>query len=126
MKKILLPILISFYIITPAKAENIFSKTLNYCFPKSFHERLIERKYYDAINQGCEHVDVKNPYTGAVFGLLPGGGSFYTGELGLGIADLLTWPISPLWDSPLAWKRANRKNMEATILYCKINGTERF
>lgn len=43
-------------------------------------------------------IQEKNPTTGAVLGLLPGGGSFYAGEPGYGIVNLLFWPLSILWD----------------------------
>jgi hypothetical protein len=40
----------------------------------------------------------KNPTTGALLGLLPGGGSFYAREAGFGVLNLLLWPASILWD----------------------------
>ncbi len=43
-------------------------------------------------------VEEKSPGTGAVLGLLPGGGSFYARAYGLGIVNLLFWPLSILWD----------------------------
>lgn len=43
-------------------------------------------------------VKEKDPSTGAVLGLLPGGGSFYAREPGFGILNLLMWPLSILWD----------------------------
>lgn len=43
-------------------------------------------------------VQEKNPTTGAALGILPGGGSFYTRNYGLGVVNLLFWPISILWD----------------------------
>lgn len=33
-----------------------------------------------------------------MLGLLPGGGSFYTENYGIGVVDLLFWPLSILWD----------------------------
>lgn len=44
------------------------------------------------------YVEEKSPGTGAALGLLPGGGSFYTRNYGLGVVNLLLWPISILWD----------------------------
>ena len=43
-------------------------------------------------------VEEKNPGAGAALGILPGGGSFYVREYGLGIVNLLLWPGSILWD----------------------------
>ena len=40
----------------------------------------------------------KNPTVGAAFGLLPGGGSFYTKNYAAGVVNLLLWPISIAWD----------------------------
>lgn len=54
-----------------------------------------ELNYYEARGLAVEE---KNPATGAALGLLPGGGSFYGREYGLGIVNLLFWPLSILWD----------------------------
>lgn len=43
-------------------------------------------------------VNEKSASTGAWLGLLPGGGSFYAREPGLGVINLLTWPLSIFWD----------------------------
>jgi hypothetical protein len=43
-------------------------------------------------------VQEKTPSTGAVLGILPGGGSFYAQEPWLGVVNLLMWPLSVLWD----------------------------
>ncbi len=44
--------------------------------------------------------DVRTKSTGTAFalGFLPGGGSFYVGNYGLGVLDLLLWPFSVFWD----------------------------
>lgn len=44
------------------------------------------------------YVQEKNEGTAAALGILPGGGSFYARSPGLGILNLLLWPISILWD----------------------------
>jgi len=44
------------------------------------------------------YVEEKKPGTAMALGLLPGGGSFYTRQYGMGVLDLLLWPISILWD----------------------------
>jgi hypothetical protein len=42
-------------------------------------------------------VEEKSPGTAAALNLLPGIGDFYNGNVGLGIGNLLTWPLSILW-----------------------------
>jgi hypothetical protein len=59
-------------------------------------------------------VEEKNPSTAAAFGLLPGGGSFYTRNVGLGIVNLLFWPLSILWDPVSGHDGAESINYFAT------------
>ena len=40
----------------------------------------------------------KNVALAAGLGILPGGGSFYTRNYGLGVVNLLFWPLSICWD----------------------------
>jgi len=101
-----------------------FAFTILFSFTSSvlardYAERLMDEKYRKALNMGCENMEVKNPSTAVVFGLLPGGGSFYTGQIGLAIADVILWPVSPLWDAPLAYNRAIKTNKEETIYTCE-------
>ena len=92
-------------------------------FADDYANRIVKQKYRKALVVGCENIEVKSPVTAAVLGLLPGGGSFYTGEMGLGIVDALLWPFgSTLWDAPLAWSRAKKQNMEETIYFCELKG----
>lgn len=42
-------------------------------------------------------VKEKSPGTAAGLNFLPGIGDFYNGNVGLGIVNLLTWPLSILW-----------------------------
>ena len=56
----------------------------------------------------------KDPSTGAVLGILPGGGSFYAGEVGYGILNLLMWPWSILWDPVSGSNGAKSDNYFAT------------
>lgn len=42
-------------------------------------------------------VEEKAPGTAAALNILPGIGDFYNGNVGLGIVNLLTWPLSILW-----------------------------
>jgi len=58
-------------------------------------------------------VPAKDMRIAAGVSLLPGGGSFYTENYGLGVFDLLFWPISIVWDMPIALAKANK--MKNTI-----------
>ncbi|MCX6179084.1 MAG: hypothetical protein NT163_06950 [Chlorobiales bacterium] len=59
-------------------------------------------------------VEEKSPSTAAALGILPGGGSFYTGNTGLGIVNLLCWPASILWDPVSGSDGAKSINYYAT------------
>lgn len=125
--KILVSVIFVFLLACPAfadvylaKKDNVLLKTVNYFFPDDLYDQILKEKYNYAIAGGCKRVVVKAPSTAAVLGFLPGGGSFYTREKVLGVADLLLWPFgSSLWDAPLAWKRAKVMNMEETLSSCQ-------
>ena len=70
-----------------------------------------ELKSYRA--KGLE-VKEKNPGTAAALGILPGGGSFYTRNYGLGVVNLLLWPISVCWDPVSGYDGAESINYYAT------------
>ena len=70
-----------------------------------------ELRHYEA--QGLA-VQEKHPGTGAALGLLPGGGSFYGREYGLGVVNLLFWPLSILWDPVSGHDAAESINYTAT------------
>lgn len=59
-------------------------------------------------------VTEKSPGLGAALGLLPGGGSFYGREYGFGVVNLLTWPLSILWDPVSGYDAARSINYQAT------------
>jgi len=59
-------------------------------------------------------MEEKNPGAAAAFGLLPGGGSFYTRQYGLGVIDLLFWPLSILWDPINGYMGAETTNYYST------------
>lgn len=59
-------------------------------------------------------VEEKNPGAGAAFGILPGGGSFYVREYGLGVVNLLLWPASILWDPMSGYQGSQSINYYAT------------
>ena len=56
---------------------------------------------------------------GVVLGVLPGGGSFYTRQWGLGVADLLLWPTSILWDPFAGYSGAEVINYDITRAHLK-------
>lgn len=62
-------------------------------------------------------VEEKDPALATALGLLPGGGSFYTGEYGYGFLNLLAWPVSIFWDPISGNNAANAQNYTATKLY---------
>lgn len=73
-----------------------------------------ELQYYEAQGQA---VTEKNPGTAAALGLLPGGGSFYGREYGWGVTNLLTWPLSILWDPVSGHNAAEAINYQATRVH---------
>jgi hypothetical protein len=65
------------------------------------------------------YVDEKNPTTGIILGFLPGGGSFYTRQWGLGILDLLLWPLSIAWDPIAGYQGAQFINYDESKFKAK-------
>lgn len=59
-------------------------------------------------------VEEKNPGAAAALGLLPGFGSFYTGNIGPGVVNFLFWPLSILWDPVSGYDGALSINYYAT------------
>lgn len=74
-------------------------------------QQKTELRQYEARGQAVQE---KNPGTGAALGLLPGGGSFYGREYGLGVVNLLFWPLSILWDPVSGYDAAESINYHAT------------
>jgi len=70
-----------------------------------------ELRHYEASGLMVEE---KNPALGTALGLLPGGGSFYGREYGLGVVNLLFWPLSILWDPVSGHSAAETINYHAT------------
>ena len=68
---------------------------LSGCATKISSYQVNELKTYES--KGLD-VKEKNPMAGAALGLLPGFGSFYVEEYGVGIVNLLLWPLSIVWD----------------------------
>ncbi len=59
----------------------------------------IQEREYNEFKQKGVLIEEKNPSTGMALGLLPGGGSFYAREPGIGVVNLLLWPLSIVWDT---------------------------
>ncbi len=59
-------------------------------------------------------VEEKNPTLAACLGLLPGCGSFYTGNYLLGAVDFITWPVSILWDPIAGYNQARVLNYQSS------------
>jgi len=81
----------------------------------SYQKREYEK--YRAMGLAAEE---KNVALAAGLGILPGGGSFYTRNYGLGVLNLLLWPYSILWDPISGKDGANYINYYATKTQIKI------
>jgi len=55
-----------------------------------------------------------NETAAAWWGIAPGGGSFYTGNVGYGIVNLLLWPLSICWDPVSGINGAESNNYAMT------------
>jgi hypothetical protein len=64
--------------------------------------------------EGRDMVKEKDPVSATALSFFIGLGSFYTREPVLGVLDLLTWPISILWEPWISPANANKINYEAT------------
>ncbi len=60
------------------------------------------------------YVEEKKVGLAAGLGVLPGGGSFYGREYGVGVLNLLCWPLSILWDPISGYNASTRINYYAT------------
>ncbi|GAA3717682.1 hypothetical protein GCM10022421_27120 [Oceanisphaera sediminis] len=74
----------------------------------------VEKREYRTFEHNNVLVQEKNPATGAVLGILPGGGSFYAREPGLGVVNLLFWPLSILWDPISGYEGSKEINYSIT------------
>ena len=74
----------------------------------------MESKRYAQYKARGVLVEEKNPNTGALLGLLPGGGSFYAREPALGVLNLLAWPLSIIWDPISGFQGSRSINYTAT------------
>lgn len=74
----------------------------------------VEKREYRTFEHNNVLVQDKNPATGAALGILPGGGSFYAREPGLGVVNLLFWPLSILWDPISGYEGSKEINYSLT------------
>ncbi|WP_417698408.1 hypothetical protein [Psychromonas sp.] len=74
----------------------------------------MEKREYAAFEHDGVLIEEKNPTVGAVLGILPGFGSFYVGEPGYGIINLLFWPVSILWDPVSGYDGSKSINYDIT------------
>ena len=73
-----------------------------------------EERVYMEMSRDGHRVEEKDPVLGAFLGLLPGVGSFYTGQIGWGVFDLLLWPYSMIWDPFIGYENSQWRNFQAT------------
>jgi hypothetical protein len=78
-----------------------------------------QRTEYAAMQAQGVAVEEKKPKVAAVLGILPGGGSFYTRQWGMGIVDLLLWPASIIWDPFIGYTGAEAINYDVSRAHVK-------
>lgn len=79
----------------------------------------VQRSELRAMRSTGVAVEEKKPVVGAALGLLPGGGSFYTRQWGLGVVDVLLWPTSILWDPIAGYQGAEVINYDISRDHAK-------
>jgi len=75
----------------------------------------VQKNEYNMMENDGVLIKEKDPTTGAWFGLLPGGGSFYGREPAMGVVDLLLWPLSILWDPVIGHETSMKVNYDITV-----------
>jgi hypothetical protein len=73
-----------------------------------------QKAEYDQMKENNVLVQEKDPTTGAWLGLLPGFGAFYGREPLVGVVDLLSWPVSILWDPVVGYETSKKVNYHTT------------
>ena len=73
----------------------------------------------------------KHPAIAGGLNLLPGIGNFYlatgtdeSGQIWVGVANLLLWPMSPIWGVPQAVVDANTINKKHAVQYADAPGSQ--
>ena len=79
----------------------------------------MQKREYAAFEHEGVLIEEKSPTLGVVLGILPGFGSFYVREPGFGIANLLLWPASVLWDPVSGYDGAMSINYDITKHHIK-------
>lgn len=97
--------------ITQAVASLLVLILVNGCATPINSAQKQELRDYEA--EGIA-VEEKNPGAAAALGILPGGGSFYTRNYGIGVVNLLFWPASILWDPVSGYQGAQSINYYAS------------
>ncbi len=104
MKRVLLGLMFTMAVLEPLGCASLNAKQ--------------EAEFQAMKAEGLE-VKEKNPVAAAALGVLPGGGSFYTRQWGLGVVDLLLWPYSILWDPVAGYQGAEVINYETSRVRVK-------
>lgn len=93
-----------------------FAVVLGLCFMYTGCSSMtcIEQCEYNKMQSEGVLVEEKNPTLAACLGVLPGCGSFYTGNYVLGAVDVVTWPVSMLWDPIAGYNEARMINYRAS------------
>ena len=73
-----------------------------------------EKRELKAFESRGLKVTEKDETTATLLGLLPGGGSFYTGNPGYGVVNFLFWPLTIFWDPVSGLNGAQSINYSAT------------
>lgn len=87
-----------------------------------------ERQAAELGHADVRYENVKSPGLATALGFLPGGGGFYTGRSGLGVAGLLTWPLSLAWEPVTAYGSAQQYNfwkLRDRMIEVALEATER-
>jgi len=79
----------------------------------------LQKREYAAFENDGVLIEEKSPTLGVVLGILPGFGSFYVREPAPGIANLLLWPLSVLWDPISGYDGAMSINYDMTRHHLK-------
>lgn len=74
-----------------------------------------EKVKYNEWQSNGELINEKSPGLGIALGLLPGFGSFYVREPVYGVLNLLTWPLSILWDPVSGYHGSQSINFQTTL-----------
>ncbi|MEZ0122065.1 MAG: hypothetical protein AB9Q22_00500 [Candidatus Reddybacter sp.] len=79
----------------------------------------VQKREYNAFKYDGVLIEEKDPGTGFAFGFLPGGGSFYARKPGLGVLNLLMWPLSIFWDPISGSDGSMAINYDMTVYHLK-------